>query len=468
MNKIAHNYIDRLFGTNFQKNSIIGISQIAQDNYKIFMEEKTNKTTLKELEDYLNYVYYGKGKNNNETRTSHTNFEAAVENQMDELIDKYNPGSAGGKIKVSSSREKFSHQSYIQMETLQKRLNAIQEKLSSPQINKAKYLKTKTELIALENEITNLLNRAYDEWGISQYGRIMIKDKSTRDIIENIDNLWNELTYVNDAIPMSALGKAFETSLTVADLMMDSQINYNTTDLINMFHSVSTQGDKKVQNNTGLYIDGYEITPQVVEKDDKTLTVYRIEGQSGSYIDINVQAIDHYNQKMDVLYAFPDEDRKDLRVSAKSWSTLNSIHNLGKGDLLDILLRVTGTVDMPLAFGLQAKYCNDNGYNVSYLHEWAKKVAILDIAAGIGQRNGYADTLIIQDKAAQYIHVYDIAGIVQSVLNNTSSDFYLKGYEEGKIENSDKLKFHKHLNNQNYIYVVLADIQGQNISISHR
>lgn len=479
-------YIDKLFGINLSSNnSVIGISQTAQSNYYSLLSQN-NHSVLQEMEDYLNYLYYGIGETAY-TKVSHENFAQAIEKYLVEKINSYNFDGKTGKVGISKNlRQEKGHSSSISTNVLKQYQQIVESFLARPDANK--YIETKGKMLQLETNIKQLLDSSYREWGIaSDIDRTIKINKKNKDLIKEIDTLLLEVTFVKKVIPKKITGEILEEGLDLTNEILGQNIEYSVDDLLSILKKSNSrnrvQGEARVTTDEKIIInEGAEIVlPESREglyKDNKTgkyksysYSAY-VLGEGGAEIDVNVKSLSGFQQKMDVLYTFPTEDKDEkLRISAKNWIAMNEKKNLGNTDLLAALLRTTNhQLDSILAFGLQANYLADKGKNTTVLHKWAKNIAILDILSGYSQERGNADTLIIQDRLAKRFHAYNMADIFKDMItyyNGGFTGFYLKGYNEQGIE-SIGFDFHQRLGSQYYRSAILGTLQAQKISIAYK
>lgn len=291
----------------------------------------------------------------------------------------------------------------------------------------------------------------------SKYARIFEQISE----LENLGVYLTELQYVQGKI-----GDAQERLLTLARDIGNSFTEEQTNNLLDTFNDTANYSQLK-QKVTTSGLDGvYDIKLSSDLFWDKDYEVKNKKGNIGRYnfdgVKVSVNSVKGFQQKMDVKFDVPGY--QGLRVSMKSWNGFTG-HDLGKTSLLNALLR-TANVDSTLAFGLQLKYSEEykRSNSVTNLHKWAKTIAIMDIAAGLGQVKGYANTLIIQDRKNKCFKIFDMKSVLSQALSEQGY-FQLTGYDENSVSNMSFTTMMK-LGKQKWRNAIMSNLQSQKISIT--
>lgn len=135
--------------------------------------------------------------------------------------------------------------------------------------------------------------------------------------------------------------------------------------------------------------------------------------------------------KVDVMLTLPDAmGGEKFRISAKNWKTIDELRNLGSTSLLDAIHRNTG--DLELDYYMLSMQ-NPKEVYMQAADELAKICIFADIAMGLSQEEGYADTLVINDRTAKYLYVRNIPQMILDAVNKNLSSLALKGYDISSI-----------------------------------
>lgn len=468
-------YISELFGEEINSFSIIGLSQANLERLSL-----SENQDFKDLEEYLNYVYYKKAPSSasryKNLENFANNYAQAVAQNFNDIIDKWNPEDTGKIARNAYGLDSLSNRKTVSKNTYEAMLKQVNTKISLLDGNVDIY----GELIELQNQLQSILGQKAN-YGIDRYS-----SKGSEQITKLMDNivfLWDKVSYDANLPDNKALGNSFEQALTIAGSEIIPKITEKTTnDLIAILSSTKTAGAVKtstLKSNLNSGLISYETRtslPKTKEGESTKRSEYII-GSGKSHVRVSVNAFDGIQQKMDVSFQLPsltlDNKNEIFRISAKSWASMSG--DFGETTLLNAFLR-TASIDSALAYGLQLSY-SDNKNSIASLHKYAKQIAVLDILAGIGQKNGYADTIVIQDRQQQQIHVYSIAKILNEFDEKGSiSNFKIRGYQEvaplvyfkknkrlGILKNKDG----KVISNQQWMGRILSAIKKQKISIGY-
>lgn len=467
-------YISDLFGkllsiTN--DGSIIGITNQAIANYKNLKEN----TNFADLENFLNQLYYGEetavidGKQVAEE--VQTKFADLQSNIMAEIL-----GSAAADEQAQTTKQyKIGQQNYINKGVYTTYLNMLQDLLDNWNTGGKEEIKLRN----LKNGITADYNALYRkiERMITDLTEVSVlemhrktragnRSKYTK-IFEQIAELENLGVYLTKLQYIQGkIGDSQERLLSLAKDVGNSFTEKQTKNLLDTLNGISDYSNlQKKVTTAGLdRVHDIELSSDLIW--DKNYEVKNKKGNIGRYnfdgVKVSVSAIRGFQQKMDVEFDVPGY--QGLRVSMKSWNGFTG-HDLGKTSLLNALLR-TANIDSTLAFGLQLKYHSEykHSSNIISLHKWAKTIAIMDIAAGIGQGEGYANTLIIQDRKNKCFRIFDMKSILSQALSEQGY-FRLAGYDEDAVSNMD-FSTKSRLGNQRWRNAIMSALQAQKISIT--
>ena len=135
--------------------------------------------------------------------------------------------------------------------------------------------------------------------------------------------------------------------------------------------------------------------------------------------------------KMDVLINFKSENSNStetFRASLKNWG--GNIRSLGETSILGAILR-TSNDDTANIYSL---YLLSKGNTLTMAHRIARLSILMDIVTGLSQKEGYADTLIINTGTS-----IKVINPISLIVKNYGQDF-IKSYSEKEIEGvADKI-----------------------------
>lgn len=478
-------YINSLFNLSLGEsfNSVIEMTKTAKDN--LFKIQENNDIGLKEFEQFLNYIYYGKGINKNNINNTYANqFSLGVENELVKIAQNYVQSIAGdGRINLAGSNLRSGSVGEIKVSEINERIKIVQDQINKVQ-DYAQYKQILVKLKALEGYLNQAKTFLESKWGATNLTKNKLLTKSmTSDgvnLLEQINLLWNEVSYVAGMPSNKEIGDVLEKSLPVVKNILDGQIDGSVSDMLQEAFSAKSVGETRTSAEELVsIIPQISINRQLVDNKDTSGNItsstvqYVFGDNSDSVFSLSINALENFQQKMDVQLELDlsNAPNKDMRISAKSWGKMSG-RDLGQTTLLNALLR-TLNFDPTIALGLQLDYSSFASKNRSNASSWtdnlskqAKYIAALDIVAGIGQKQGYADTLVIQDRGKKEFHVFNIRDILNDIQNN-SGHFAIKGYNEGALT-SNSLNYSEHITSQSWINALMTKMASQKISIGYR
>ena len=460
-------YINQYFRT-----ALSPLSILAQAREKIKRGSILKDTDFTNLESYLNSIFYPQGTQSNVPIGRLQNAViSTLEPQFKDAFNGYDFGSnIGNATKTDPFKigvglyEREGHSSYIQSNTLRTRINQIKEKLDT--------IKTEPEAESIRRTMESLITQM-DEFlekaGAPINGtniKISIKNNSVFSaLLQQIDEKWQEITFY-DSLPFPnwKAGQVFEQALNVAQLGIDELEKEAEEELLSEFQKKTAGSDSADRGSLSLStkISGIEIKEILSKKGSKKS--YEIIGKNNSKFSVE-GIFDKKQGKMDVLYTMPDgvanTGRPTFRISAKNWHTIDSSRDFGSTSMLAALLRTTQEIDTAFSYAIQANYKEPI---LSKARNFGKICAVVDIVMGYSQEasqeKGYADTIVINDRAKRQIKVYSIDRILNKIQNNLNYDDYLIQ----KTEYHSSLNYSKHLNEQ--IHIIFGELQDYKLAIS--
>lgn len=472
---VYYNKIGMLFRMPLSANkssSVISMSQQAIKNYYKLREQ----TNFEELEDFLNGLYYGKNTTNvsEEARRIQAKFTEAQSKIMADIL-----GDAAAGEDVKEKQEKkhtIGNQSSISKSVY----TAYYEMLNNILTNWTKEGPEKLEILKNNMEIDRDVLRQKIEAiaealsGVSALEMRQFRDKDRKKEVKKYSALFQQIRELEDLgiyltelqYTQAKVGDAQERLISIAKKLGNNFSEEYAEQLLSPLVSYQTLKEKATETSGLERVYDIELTSDIMSQEEYTrknkdgaVTGYNFDG-----IKVSISAIKGFQQKMDVQFDIPgyQGDSQGLRVSLKSWDGFSG-HDLGKTSLLNALLRTAG-IDSTLAFGLQLKYKDETNRDATDLHQWAKTAAVMDIAAGLGQKEGYADTLIIQDRKNQCFKIYNIKTVMEQALAENGS-FQLTGYNNN-IASHMNFTTHHRLSGQQWRGAIMGALQAQKISIT--
>lgn len=478
-------YINSLFrlpvGGEGVENSIIRMTQTASLNLSQLQD--TNNIGLKEFEQFLNYIYYKKGQFQSQVSTNQADeFSRGVEKKLEEISYNFIGAiSEDGKINIAGKGVRAGNVQALSLQEIDKRIEVVTNFITKLQSLEG-YQETLVKLRELSTYLGNAKNALVNQWNGSSSNNKMLTNKTIVNqgisLLDQINTLWTQVTFLGKLPLNKEIGEVLEKSLPVAKEVLDGQINNTIDDMLEKDFSGKSLGQNRVSADritteiTGVSIEGYEGDRRVPYGSSYS---YIFGDNSDSTFSLSINALENIQQKMDVKMeiTLPGIEKKEMRISAKSWNKMTG-KNLGETTLLNALLRTTN-LDATLAWGLQEnyspyasqKYDNADSW-ANNLVEQAKYICALDIIAGIGQNQGYADTLVIQDRGKKEFHVYSMKDILQKIqMKSEESFFAVKGISEDALT-SEVLNYSQHLTAQSWINALLGLLASQKVSISYK
>lgn len=447
------------------------------------------------LQKYLQGIFYpNKVKNaTQQQKDINAKIRKAISEYLSDTLKKTVNDYSFDQNKVNTERniipmdkyESFSHSQYIEVQTLENRIQKIKialENLSENDFVKSKgnYQEIKKELETLQEQCEQLIKNGPK--GSRKVKGVEIKTiviKGNDSLIEQlrkIDTSYQSLVYMYDMpIPNWLLGEVFEKSLDLAFQSIDYD-NFAEKLVLDALKSQKTLGsivDKRGSLKLGM--TGYKIVSQPQPGQTKNFT-YEVKSPTSNKTFKIAGVFNPKQQKMDVELNFGNDsniDKKlrnrDFRVSAKNWQTLSG-SDFGETDLGGAILR-NATLYDALTYGLQLgwfEYTESDKTYEEQLHHFARLNLLLDIVMGYSQERGYTNTIIINDRENSEIKVYSIKKILDNVKDQIIDLSKCSNYNEEKVKSilKEALDWTEHLSTQEYEALLLNALRSMKFNIN--
>lgn len=401
-------------------------NRISADVFKKMYQSNLNKAKSRlgnsgqnkyqELENYLNVIMYpqqheGRRGDLNDTARMQT-IETLVGEEALKFVANWQQGGMTYTSKFSG-KIRFTPGTALRIKTTAENLlNAISRSKNVAQaterVNKLKILINQIEQL---EKAANISLNSYS--GKNSLTQIDIGDNANvRDILGQINN---SMATISNASFLQGLGKHFEGFLASVDDSLNNEVENVTVELTNQLLT-GTQHTKLETKHS--------ISPKVTYSSPEGAAQMNASGNFNS------------TYKMDVNLTFNNEQ---YRISAKNYAMNNQdqrVHLLNGSPFLDILQKNL-SIDQAnhLINALVAK--GKTGMVLSEAQKVAQAIIYLEALAGISQKQGYSDYLIINNRSAKQIKVRPIADLIkpleQGVMN--SLPISIKGYNPQDFTN---------------------------------
>lgn len=477
------NYITSLFKLKLGQtdHSIIEMTKIAKDNLSKI--QRNDNTGLEEFQQFLNYVYYGKGENKYNINDNFiTEFRSTVDNELVKIAQDYAQSVVeDGRINLLGSGLRAGSVGQLSYSEIKGRLAVVKEKIKNIK-NKGQYDDMLKDMKIVLETLQSYLEQAEGflgaKWNNNVSGNKLLTKSMTYNgvnLLEQINLLWNRATYIAEIPSNKKIGEVLEKSIPVTKKLFEALKEGQIQKILEEAFSQKSVGEQRT-STPGLVTASKGLVSIFTDaknpkENPEVFSNYIFKDASDDSFTLSVSAIRGFQQKMDVEMELelPDDSsilKRNMQISAKSWSKMSG-RSLGETTLLYALLR-TLNFDSTIALGLQLDYsskANDSSWTNNLIKQ-AKYIAVLDIIAGIGQEQGYSDSLVIQDRGKKEFHVFNIKDILEKIQEN-SSHFIVKGYDESALT-TRTLEYGVHLMSQGWINALMTKMANQNISIVYK
>ena len=399
-----------------------------------------NTTSLTELEKNLNQIFYPK-KGSDEYATKRKEIlESANKKLKNKISDSLKSLDVlpmqelteEDMVKaIQAEYEAWSHKNSIQTKTLRDRRKRIQDALDKLEKN-IEYSELQKKMQDYCVAVDNLLKEYTDVDTIN----LRAKD-NLFETINNLDKAYKEIS-ASHSLPAKTIGDILEIVLGYYSLQ---NIKSQTEGFIDDLTSVVT-GDKKTSSKT----ESRTQVENLQASESTKKTIYNFGRKERQFtIEVNPSYVDNKgrSQKMDVRLYLSNSSIEDtpLRVSAKNWASLD-------GDFGSTSMAYAITRSYNKAFGLKSTSLIDSKsllsqtfyglsgktqYNLQDIHNLVKYSIAADILMGYSQSEGYADTIIINDRSASHLYVVSIRKLMQNIYKGIEK-FSVYNYKDENLQ----------------------------------
>lgn len=401
------------------------IPNISLDSQINTLRQRAKGKNYEELEKKLNEIFYPKLSNYNFSEVQETILEAEAQHLTENIIK--NTEVIIGKGSIEIDRSKKLNISSIK-QSIQRAENTLKILLSKENVN-IKDIQNSLE------KLRNYINKAKEEVNNYVGNSIIESDK-------NFDKFYIILHKLKSIAGLSGLDNYNQNKgIILEEIFGGGASGTRSEDFNNFINSLSAElakqgitgkrwGDSIQQRGENfIYVANF--------KTDKTRnkpTVKQVFNQINIGNLGNITSTIKYNAsaarqiKMDVLINFRSENSKStetLRASLKNWG--RNTNSLGETSILGAVLRTSGNKTT----NIYSLCLLGENNTLTMAHRIARLSILMDIVTGFSQKEGYADTLIINTGAS--IKVINPISLINETYGQN-----IKGYNEEEIGNVAK------------------------------
>lgn len=423
-------------------------AQTAFERAKHNMLQKANSRSInsrqsyKELELYLKRILFP-SKDNKADQELANKFMSLLQQTYEKTTDKILTSNLTDISYKTIIRPTFKDSTTTKgrhLQTIKRQRDEVVKMLDSiynsgklreiEQIINVKLDKTiKQILLEVDNLIKDYTESKLESGALT--GKNLLTDKYTKEnivqISKNLDAIYNTLSQ-SGAITMKDYGDVLEYALALINLDIENTTEEVTDEMLTILEQTKT-GQITVDRG-GIQFDA--LIPGAKKGDSFTI------GNLKFNYNPSISTGGKRQGKGDVTLILPDSFKSkgtQFKISAKNWIEIDSLHDLGRTDLLSALARSTeeqNVVDL-YAFTLQTPERQHSDL-LALSHKIAEISILLDIVMGASQSKGYADTLIILDRRNTEVYVRNIPEMINSVIYKITNTLIIHGYDASSLE----------------------------------
>lgn len=265
--------------------------------------------------------------------------------------------------------------------------------------------------------------------------------------MKNLINSLNEsLNKISSASRLTAIGTNLEAAIaTLDDRLVDKIENYSY-DFIQK--EIMTGSSSAIINGAAI--------------DQNFLKDFSLFDGSKGKISLTGK-LETNNMKMDVNLIYNNEN---FRISAKNYSMLkdSAVHIISSSPFLNILQKNTSANFinhyLNILVSRDNRFAKRNNADLQKAHELAKTMIIIEGLTGISQKQGYADTLVINNRSKRRIIVRPMSYFVKPLKEDL---FKITGYD---LDSDKKYNKWSTKSKEDRIGTLLIDLHKIKISAS--
>lgn len=401
---------------------------IARNTILDTLQERGKGNNYIQLQNDLNKYFYGQNRQN-----SINEVDKLINQKMEEhAVDILNSLELGEISNVRKFKKDSQEMQSMRTSTLKNKIADL--KIKVKQLEAGLNLKDplQVDVISAQAKLNALKSTILEAIRALHAAGAYLSKKGpghliSGDPLTNVTRLYNEL---------NAYDKALESF---------SSISQATGEVLEVGLNKFANGLKKWQKSIG---------DNIIEESFSEKTGQRVRSRGGALIELVEMNIEGFSEKesydlteriqsgnvsmtttydtgsarqikMDVSFYFSGGaygTGSDFRISAKNWARTGSYGSLGSTNLLSALSR-SSNKHAEFSLGMLSNYQDYAAFELGRLSIMA------DIAAGLSQQSGYANTLVVNTGTA--IKVIDIGKVIKEAMIqplNYSKGMNIKGY----------------------------------------
>lgn len=425
---------------------------------KISSSNRINSNEYTKLEDYLNSIFYP-SENDADGIAYSKQFMNKLRSLYEVKADKIITSDLGDlsykAIQKKPTLDRSTNVHRASLRTMKAQYDAITNVIKNlSETENAKEIQTVLDEVNKEYGnvlavIEDVLKTYSDETETTQIGKGIVKkhggDFSKINEAQNgLRALYNTFNNAGLIILPIDYGDFLEYGLGLLSKEMSDITDNFEDEVIEYMQNNIVLGGQNVSRGGGLVDVDMSIKSdfkkQVKKTENNSTKIFwQYQNITLSYDPSNITVLNtgvKKQGKVDVMLTLPDAlGGEKFRISAKNWKTIDDLRNLGSTSLMDAIHRNVG--DSGLDYYMLSMQ-NPQEVYMQAADELAKICAFADIAMGLSQKEGYADTLVINDRTAKHLYVRNIPQMILDAVNNNLSKLALKGYDISSISDEAK------------------------------
>lgn len=420
-----------------------------------------------ELETYLNQIFYPEqnGVIDNDGKEFSNNLMNTLRKVYEEKADKIITSDIGDVtykgLEKAPSLDESQNVSRRTVRVLQRQYNEVTRVLNSlTETDHAdELLKIVEEVEQKYGDVMNIINDIIQTYGDSGSNNQIITEKFINkqggngakilNAINGLSALYNTFNNAGLIILNTDYGDFLEYGLGLLSKDIDVTGDKTAGELLEYLDNNIVKGGTRVTRGGGvidLQMDS-KVTQHFTKKE-----ITNSKGQSEIHwnygpisLDFDPASAKSVNTgaskqgKVDVILELPEATgvTGKFRISAKNWKTIDDLRDLGSTTLLDAISRSGGVVSDgeeiidSYAFAMQ----NPQDAFRNAADELARISIFADIVMGFSQEEGYADTLVINDRSRSRILVRNIPELILDSVEKNLDKLTIKGYDVSGLYN---------------------------------
>lgn len=394
------------------------------------LKQRSKNKNFAQLEKDLNDYFYKQNNGNaaQEINNVQKQMGQSLLDSANEILNSIDFDSIAVNVKDIKSNEK-----YILTQTLRSLIIELKEKIHQLQIglnrnerNGIDVVTAREKLNSLQstiNNATHILYRAGTTLGGDINHRISGSPLSNALKYYNLLYAYNKALEQNIAT-MKAVGDVFEKGIAKFASSKEKWVDGITNDLIEEATAKVTGGI--VAGRGGGLIELVEMRMEDKYSSNKTFNLVETSKSGDISMTTTYDTGSARQIKMDVDLNIKGSnygsDMQSFKISAKNWSRTGSSGSLGETNLLSALSR-SSNKQRQFSMGMLSDYADKAAFDLGHLSIMA------DIAAGLSQESGYADTLVVN--TGSKIRVIDIGSAIETAMRagfNAGRGITIYGY----------------------------------------